>query len=44
MAKSFPALPRPSQDGMSRDSLESLFVGENLRREGFLEEKVEEKE
>jgi hypothetical protein len=44
MAKSFLALPRPSQDGMSRDFLESPFVGENLLREGFREEKIEEKE
>jgi hypothetical protein len=44
MAKSFLALPRPSQDGMSGDFLESPFVGENLRREGFREKKIEEKE
>jgi hypothetical protein len=44
MAKSFLALPRLIQDGMSGDFLESLFVGENLRKEGFREEKIEEKE
>jgi hypothetical protein len=44
MSKSFPALLRLTQDGMTFDFLESFLAGENLRREGFREKKVEEKE
>jgi hypothetical protein len=44
MEKSFLALSRPSQDGMFRDFLESRFGGVKLRKEGFQEKTMEEKE
>jgi len=44
MEESFLSLPRPRQDGMFPDVWKSLEVGGKIRRKGFQEKKMEEKE